>query len=336
LDISFIIPAHNAGNYLQRVYESIRDIDLDKEIIIIENASTDDTYKVASEIASADTSVVLCESKAGVSYARNEGIKKASGKWLCFVDADDFLIEGTDKVLKASCKHFADDDLVVFAFKKGEDICAFGKKTARYRGNNLMRLRGRMLENPTVSMTVWSKLYRRSVIDNNDLFFDTNLSHSEDSDFLLRYTAFCKSIVVTDRPLYNYSIDNTSTMRSYTGDKIASYTEAMEKAYDYVTEKEPKFAKQIVSYVLVHFNIACVREIYTAKNNASSKDKLKALKSLAREDVFDICLRKLKITRALPKPRLWPVLCCKLKLYRVASLAYKLRASSNDRKESHT
>ena len=122
MDISFIIPAHNAGNYLQRVYESIRDIDLDKEIIIIENASTDDTYKVASKIASADTSVVLCESKAGVSYARNEGIKKASGKWICFVDADDFLIEGADKVLKASCKHFADDDLVVFAFKKGEDI----------------------------------------------------------------------------------------------------------------------------------------------------------------------------------------------------------------------
>ena len=96
---SFIIPAYNAARTIEGAIRSITDKIPTAEIIIVENGSTDDTYKLVKGLSEANTDIVLLQSAKGVSAARNEGVRKASGKWLIFVDADDRWV-GEEKDLK--------------------------------------------------------------------------------------------------------------------------------------------------------------------------------------------------------------------------------------------
>lgn len=94
-DVSVIIPAYNASRYIGRAVESVKkQTGLTWEIIIVENGSTDDTYDKCLEYANADDRIKVMQSNKGVSNARNKGLDNASGKWICFLDADDYLYDG--------------------------------------------------------------------------------------------------------------------------------------------------------------------------------------------------------------------------------------------------
>ena len=102
MKISFIIPAHNAAEYLVRSVHSILDLFQDTvpfEILIVENGSTDNTQELASELAADHDEVLLFHSETGLPQARNVGMRHADGEWICFVDADDLCEPGMVKVI---------------------------------------------------------------------------------------------------------------------------------------------------------------------------------------------------------------------------------------------
>ena len=197
--LSIIIPAHNAASTLERLIKSIPISDDNIEVIIIENGSQDNTFEIAQRLANRHRCIRVLQSEKGVSAARNEGLKCAKGKWIAFADADDwFMPEALSEITEHTSA-----DLTLFGYETGKNNrCVDSSGQNYFRGKECEIARVRMIENPTLYMQVWSKIFSSDIIRRNNLQFDTRLSFSEDSDFTLRYTKYCKSIYFSAKRVY--------------------------------------------------------------------------------------------------------------------------------------
>ena len=91
--VSFIVPVYNAGKYLHRCIDSLMQQSFtDFEVLLVDDGSSDDSGKICNDYAAKDERVkVFRKVNGGVSSARNLGLDNASGEYISFVDADDYL-----------------------------------------------------------------------------------------------------------------------------------------------------------------------------------------------------------------------------------------------------
>ena len=94
--ISVIIPAYNAEKWIYNCVKSVLSQNDDNfEVIIVNDGSKDNTLALCKKLENDDKRIILVDKKnGGVSKARNEGIKKATGKWVVYLDSDDYLCKG--------------------------------------------------------------------------------------------------------------------------------------------------------------------------------------------------------------------------------------------------
>lgn len=337
--ISFIIPAHNATAYLKRAIESIES-DANAcggqkkiEIIIVENGSTDDTYLLAEDMASLYSNITAARSQKGVSAARNKGIDIAKGEWIFFLDADDFILKGSIAKLLHDADRMA-PDWILYGHVNGSRKIQLAGTEKTYNADDIERCRAEFISNPTRYLQVWAKLFKRDIIIENNIRFDQELRLAEDSDFSIRYSAFCKCISVSDNIVYNYSIDNNSTVRSVNDDKINDYIFSMERTVCWI-EHESKTVKEAFSkYILMHFNIAMVRGVYDKNIKKNAKEKIGILKDTISRKIFSHSLRNIKF-KECSSLRMIPIFLIKIKCYRLAGVVYSIRAKQNAKESNN-
>ncbi|MBP2058108.1 glycosyltransferase involved in cell wall biosynthesis [Lactobacillus colini] len=327
MEISYIIPAHNCENTIMRTVKSIQ-ANNDKqqyEIIIVENGSTDNTKKVLQKMLASFTNIFLFHSKKGVSNARNLGIKKARGKWLCFVDADDYIVSTpicNDNV-----------DLVIFDYLVGnKDKKLFTSSQSIDDKAGIFELKNEFLSNPTRYMTVWSKLLKNTIIKENQIFFDPKLQVAEDSDFFYRYLKFCKSVLEIEKPFYHYSIDNESTIRSAKSAIVSQYIQSMQKMRLYKKDNRDS-SSAINKYILIHQNVSIVRGVFN-RSDISFIDKIIKEKKIRQNIVYKEALKEESIF-SLCKVRFLPQLFFKVHLGIMADILYELRAKYNEKRQNN-
>lgn len=119
--ISIIIPLHNGEDTIIRAVKSVINSRLYGdliEIIIVENGSTDQSFKISQKLATENSNIRVLKSDKGTSFARNVGIEKSKGKWLIFLDADDYLFESDlDVIVENLITN--NTDLCVYNYEKG-------------------------------------------------------------------------------------------------------------------------------------------------------------------------------------------------------------------------
>lgn len=117
LSLSIIVPVYNVEPYLRKCVDSLLMQDLPKddyEIILVDDGSTDNSGRIVDEYAAAHSNIhVIHQSNAGLSEARNTGIKAAQGKYLMFVDSDDYI---EHDILKSLIIKMQQDNLDVLRF----------------------------------------------------------------------------------------------------------------------------------------------------------------------------------------------------------------------------
>lgn len=333
IDLSVIIPAHNAASTIKRTVDSIpKDCNLTCEILIVENQSDDNTSQTVEILANKDPRIqLLTADKKGVSYARNLGLKAATGDWVMFLDADDCLLDGVGPILTDTIRN-SKADLVLFSFEAGNIrkyvLSESGERTSR----DVEHVRIQMLSDPTRYMQVWSKLFRKSLITDNHICFDENLTVAEDSDFTFRFTRYCKSITLSHDLVYHYSVDSPSVMRTYDGTKAAAYLDAMRAGEKIAAEETPAIQHAFTRYVLMHLNIVMVRDVFCRENPDSFSEKIGDMRALLREDSFQKAIGDCQISECR-NLRMSAILCLKLHWYRAAGLIFQIRASQNSRRE---
>ena len=128
--LSIIIPVYNVEKYIAKCMDSLLDqglVETDYEIIIVNDGSTDDSLKIAQSYANANDHIVIIDKEnAGAGSARNSGLDRAKGKYIYFIDSDDFIISNCLKELLKNCEQY-NLDILTFLSKSHSDKSLKGK-----------------------------------------------------------------------------------------------------------------------------------------------------------------------------------------------------------------
>lgn len=211
--VSVIVPIFNVEGTLEFAVESIRKQTYKNiEIILVDDGSTDKSGNICDILAENDERIIVIhQTNAGVSEARNTGIAKASGEYLCFVDADD-EIEQTmiEKLMDNQIKTGA--QLVVGGvkeyFKKLTKSCFEDNKVFEFINEseeNLIDLCAK-----PIMMFMHSKLFLKKVFVDNKLLLKHGLVCGEDHLIIYQYLRYIDKISFINDPLYRYYCFNAN------------------------------------------------------------------------------------------------------------------------------
>jgi glycosyltransferase involved in cell wall biosynthesis len=211
--VSLIVPVYNAAKYLSGCVNSLLNQNFaDFELILVNDGSTDDSLAVCKDFERRDSRVfVINEDNQGASSARNHGIKVAKGDYICFVDADDYINPSYLEELVRPALQNDKIDLVL----QGRIKCEREKQTKIVPDSDgLYSLKEDFgfFENVNLFRfcAVYSKLFKRDIIQNHEISFSKTLNHGEDFDFLAQYLLYCDSVQVSTCANYYYMINDGS------------------------------------------------------------------------------------------------------------------------------
>lgn len=229
--ISIIIPIYNSEIYLKRCLDSvINQTYKDLEIILIDDGSTDKSYDICKQYSLNDSRIKLIhENNAGVSFARNIGLKNSTGEYIGFVDPDDFIESTMYEKLFNHMNYEIDITMCNYNIwendKNTQSNIKFNNNTIS--GNDLLY---GIFERKYMG-SLWNKLFKRNVIfkNNNLICFNENIYLCEDVVFLSEVLKN-KKIQILNEPLYNYSIHGNSLSNGILTKKQLTFF----KAYDII------------------------------------------------------------------------------------------------------
>lgn len=211
--VSIIVPVYNVSSYIKQCIESILSQEFQNfELLLIDDGSTDDSLSICLKYAEADARVhVLSQKNMGPSAARNLGISNASGDYITFIDSDDFV---SKSYLSDMIKY--DADIVVSGLDSWyavSDIHQIRTFDAFYdcrmdKGN--LGIGIEIGEYLTLLSGPCGKLYRKSIILQNNIGFEENLRYGEDHLFNLDLLQIIESIVLL--PCVNYTYTHYGKM----------------------------------------------------------------------------------------------------------------------------
>lgn len=214
--VSVIVPVYNVEKYIRRCIESILNQTYTNfELILVDDGSSDNSGTICDEYANRDNRIIVIHKEnGGVSTARNAGIDVARGKYIMFVDSDDFLAYNCLELLLAASRNFM-VDLIIGGYNT-INYKVLKNKTV-FKENQLMDLHVRIegfvdiLTEAVINRrgqfycTPWAKLYKTSIINDNKLRFIEGIKHSEDNIFNIDFYQFIDNVSLVKSCVYNYN-----------------------------------------------------------------------------------------------------------------------------------
>jgi len=220
LKVSIVLPVYNVEKYLDRCINSIINQSYKNlELIIVNDGSTDASKYICDYYKNKDTRIkVIDQDNSGVSAARNSGIELASGEYIQFVDADDYLEKQMTEKLISSIK--MDTQLVICGYKtisRDSNGIRYKKNTVydnkTYSRDEFISELGNLFYKKLLN-TTWNKLYENEIIKRYNICFPENVNMGEDLLFNLDYLNHCKKINLINESLYNYIDYNYNSITS--------------------------------------------------------------------------------------------------------------------------
>ena len=207
-EVSIIVPVYNAANTIKRCIDSVLNQEFkDFELILMDDGSRDTSGRILDEYAGKDKRIkVIHKENSGVSDTRNQAIKISSGKYLQFIDSDDWLTSDATNLFIRTAREY-DCDMVVSDFYRvvGDKVSHKGDIQENYLMDRVT-FAEHMMDNPADFYygVLWNKFYKKDIIEKYNLKMDTNISWCEDFLFNLEYILHCEKIYALQVPIYYY------------------------------------------------------------------------------------------------------------------------------------
>jgi len=328
--ISVIVPIYNAEKYLEKCLASItRQTYTCLEIILVDDGSNDQSKKICDSYAKKDERIqVIHKENQGVSAARNDGIKKATGDYIAFIDADDYIFpEYFDYLYVLLKKHDADiaccnlykmwDTETVPIFDDSEIEMVFTAEEALQD----------FLYNKNITGHPFLKLYKRDLI--GQLFFPEKMYYGEDIFFVFHTLQKCRNVVYGSKVLYIYIQNDASATHNFNLEKMVISWEMVQKEIMGYTTKNHMLLSAASSRLFVHAIMYCCA-IGKGREQVAFRDELlKAIRQYGNIVVKDNRGKKLiRIMAVISRvsPRLL-VQLCKLSIFLRRTFRVAIRRS---------
>lgn len=295
--VSIIIPVHNVERYLKHCIDSVlRQTYSNLEVILVDDGSTDSSAAMCDNYAERyDLVRVIHKQNEGAGAARNDGLALSKGKYIVFVDSDDYIgkkyIEGLYYALRAyhadisvsDCVHIAEDDDGRSKEESRGEIEIGTRNTYIISGRD--GLCGKIVM-PCGEEVPWGRMYKRTLFSDYKIAFPIGVGY-EDTATVYKLLYYAKVIACIEMNEYYYRIRKGSLMHS-------SFSI---KNLDIITVQEMKcrffFEKQEHEILARNFNCYCkvVRECYEALQREYCKDDKKEKK----QEIIQGLRRNLKL-----------------------------------------
>ncbi len=204
-DMSIIVPIYNAEKYIDRCLTSLlTQTKKELEFILINDGSTDDTEKKILKYK--DHRIKYFRNKnQGIGKTRNFGIQKATGKYIMFLDSDDYLEEDACEVLYQKAEQ-EDLDLVLCDYYQIQNGLSKIEKLPSFKNTTLKKMPTLL---KSVNLSPWNKLYKSTLLSKHHIRFIEDLKY-EDAPFVVDSLLYAKKVGKVEKPLINYVMHQNS------------------------------------------------------------------------------------------------------------------------------
>lgn len=238
--ISIIVPIYNVESKINKLLNSLYKIkNKNIEIILVDNNSIDRSLDIIKKYSMKDKRVkVYKEFKKGANYARLLGYNKSNGKYIYFIDSDDYIESNTFNNIINTIKHNK-PDVLIGNYNELDSNYKFIKLMHGFGENNIL------LYKPSL----WNKIFKRELIKKENFIF-TEIG--EDMYITLPILANTKNIYFFNKPIYNYVRDNNSISNKNNYKVLHNCVETLKLLKDkFIKDNTYNVNKDEIDYVLI-------------------------------------------------------------------------------------
>lgn len=255
--VSIIIPIYNLAGYLPQCLDSVQGQSYKNiQVLLVNDGSTDASPAICQEYVRRDSRFQLIDkANSGVSDSRNHALNRAEGKYIQFLDGDDWLAPDATGTLVHAAESTGADLVLAHFYRVADERMAPRGHIKKERVLTRQEFAEEMMKAPANYYygVLWNKLYRRSIIESRHLRFDSQVNWCEDFLFNLEYIERVRLVSAVPRPIYYYrkrenslvtsqaSLRRTIAMKIQTFDsykelyqKLDLYEEQKAKVYSYL------------------------------------------------------------------------------------------------------
>ena len=326
--ISIIVPVYNTERYIKSCVESIISQSFeDFELIFVDDGSSDNSYNIIDSFVVKDQRIKLVhQNNAGVSAARNSGLKHAKGDYVVFIDSDDTISCDYLEILYQSITDSKAD--IVFS---GISYVDNGIET-----NRVILEEGMLHLNSEIDLLVFfntplltspvSKIYKKDIIRANDLQFDTSLSFAEDKDFNLKYFQYIQNACVISFCGYFYrNVYNSLSKKKYDYEYRIEHKHwqikkvFFESQHDFGIREKTYLVNQL--FYIMYDEMAYI---------SSSSNSIEEMSSRWSKAIKYVDLPFLSSNYGLLAQPIWMKVLVKMGLYKIIFCILKFRIKANN------
>lgn len=303
--ISVVVPVYNAEQTIERCVNSICNQTFsDLEVILVDDGSTDGSGNLCDALASCDQRIkVIHKENQGVSVARNSGMEMATGKYLLFVDSDDYIPLDYYQSMVETKTRLGEDIFVWTALKVVSENRSIAEQKFYYGDEDcslltrkdVLKLSMRCLINSPVN-----KLYLLEVIKKHGILMDASISIAEDLLFNLQYmdaVGYCKIAVLNNVTYFYVRNGQVSLDHGYRKGYYETHQRVLNQLWDYAKkwnspeEDEPLYFSRYWEYMQ-----SAIDNNESPHSGLSWLAKIKENSKVIRDEKFQKCLEYRKDT----------------------------------------
>ena len=275
--VTIVVPVYNVAKYLPRCIESLMGQTYPEiEVLLLDDGSTDNSFKICQQYAEHDSRInPIHKRNEGVSATRNYGINKASGRYICFVDSDDYvendyvaaLVEKIDERKLPFCGYIVD-------VYKTENIVSNKRLYGKSGVINIQDSLASIFHNGFLSV-IWNKIYDVHFLRDHKIFFDTDISLGEDLIFNVKYLQTgISQFACIDKALYRYQ---RSGIQSLDNKYREDFLTIQERIFDSLIHAAEEFNLPLEQRSIIYSDfmaalIVSIDNYYTFHRGCSAED----------------------------------------------------------------
>ena len=291
VEISIIVPVYNVEQYLSRCIDSILQQSFeDYEIILVNDGSKDNSGQICNDYVQKDSRIkIINQENAGLAISRRNGFRKSNGKYIMFVDSDDWIDKDTLKDMYKRAEE-NESEIVCMQFRRVNEKGR--KKDYGFKFDPIICEKKEdmvyhMHTTRYISSSACTKLIRRDIMDS--ISFPINLAIGEEHNMVAQLILNADRVIIVDDIYYNYFFRSNSISHS-------GYNSKYDYSLDNYIEIENKFENMFPSYKtsLRSFYAEYEMAVVTAmcRNSVYNWNTIKKLRSVLTHGMKDILISR--------------------------------------------
>ncbi len=309
ISVSVIVPIYNASPYLEKCLDSVVNQTLKNiEIILINDGSTDNSEEICKAYADKDNRIIYYKKEnEGLAAARQDGIERAHGEYVGFVDSDDWLeLNMYERMFSVAEKHNADIVFCNCYADESEKNIVYLEPGIYDRDqiekNILSRSLAGISKKGSNSVIRWSnclRIYKLSLIKDNNIAFGRGFRRSQDLQLTFETTLYAQKYVsICDEYLYhNRSANNEKSLsRGYTKNYWKLIRPLIDKLYEDIDSYKKQDLHNQMHLCTFFFAVAAIRNEYEI-SNYNFFIKIKKLNEIVKDDVVQNAIKYVEFSK---------------------------------------